>query len=551
MSAAARWLTFACLLLPRSIARGAALGWRFAEPVLVKTLSPVEIVYEALLRVYPRILRGALARPGAVLGGATLALAAALLAAAALPKNLLPPVAQGEFAFDVRLPEGTALAVTDRVLARVAETVREDERVTFVYTSSGQTNLAEFAGSAREANRGQIAVVMKTTDRRAEDAVVGALRQALGDVPGLTYDFGRPALLSFRAPVEVEVYSRDLDTLGVAAGRVAQAIAGVRGVADVESSVRTGDPEVQVAFDRARLASMDLDPAGASELLRNAVQGDPATQFSDLDRKLDVRVRATPGERAAVTDLHTLEVGRSEDGRVVPLAAVADVRLTRGPGEIRRIGQQRAAVVTANLDGRDLGSAARDIESALAPLRTPGGARIALAGQNEELAQSYASLRLAILLAIFLVYLVMASQFESLLHPFVIMFTLPLGVIGVVLTLVITRTPISVMVLIGMLVLAGIVVKNAIILVDYTNRLREAGRAKVDALVEAGSVRLRPILMTTLTTVLGLVPLSLGIGRGSEIGQPLAITIIGGLTFATALTLVVIPVVYATLDRRA
>ncbi len=175
---------------------------------------------------------------------------------------------------------------------------------------------------------------------------------------------------------------------------------------------------------------------------------------------------------------------------------------------------------------------------------------LALAGQNEEMSQSFASLRFALLLAVLLVYLVMASQFESLLHPFIIMFTLPMAVIGVVLTLILTHTPISVMVLIGMIILAGIVVSNGIVLVSYTNQLRHLGRSKREALVEAGLVRMRPILLTALATILGLLPMSLGIGEGAEIRAPLALTLIGGLACATALTLIVLPVMYAALDRR-
>jgi HAE1 family hydrophobic/amphiphilic exporter-1 len=549
--AIARWVVFALVFLPRLLVRALdALGRRMG-PVVNVLVSPIEIAYQFLLRTYPRVVRGALARPGRVLAGAACLLLAAIATIAFLPKNLIPTFAQGEFHFDVRLPEGTALEVTDTVLDRVAGAVRDDPHVRFAYTSVGQTNLAEFAGAAREANRGQVAVVLRrANDRRGEEEVASKLRAALNDVPGARYELGRPSLLTFRSPIEVDVYAHDLDTLRVLSDLVATRLASVRGVQDVESSVRSGDPEVQIAFDRVRLASWGLDPAAASRLVRNAVQGDAATQFSDLDRKIDVRVRASALERSAVTDLARLEVGRNA-GEAVPLASVASVNVTRGPGEIRRIGQQRAAVVSANLKGRDLGSASRDILAILSELSVPPGARVSLAGQNEELAQSFASLRLAILLAIFLVYLVMASQFESLLHPFVIMFTLPLAVIGVVLTLVLTHTAVSVMVLIGMLVLSGIVVKNAIILVDYTNRLRDQGLSKHDALVEAGTIRLRPILMTTLCTVLGLLPLAIGIGQGAEVGAPLALTIMGGLAFATVLTLIVIPVVYATLDHSA
>jgi HAE1 family hydrophobic/amphiphilic exporter-1 len=234
----------------------------------------------------------------------------------------------------------------------------------------------------------------------------------------------------------------------------------------------------------------------------------------------------------------------------VPLGAVAAVSVARGPAEIRRIAQQRAAVVSANLAGRDLASASRDIETALARLDVPPSARVTLAGQNRELTESFGSLRFALLLAVFLVYLVMASQFESLLHPFVIMFTLPMAIVGVVLTLLVTGTSVNVMVLIGMVVLAGIVVNNGIVLIDYTKQLRSQGVAKVEALVESGRVRLRPILMTTLTSVLGLLPMAIGFGEGAEMRAPLALTLIGGLTTGTLLTLIVLPVVYATVDRK-
>jgi HAE1 family hydrophobic/amphiphilic exporter-1 len=388
----------------------------------------------------------------------------------------------------------------------------------------------------------------RADDPSGEAAIADRLRAALERLPGVTYEFERPALFSFRAPVEVEAYGYDLDTLRTVADQMALRMGRIRGLTDVESSIRIGDPEVQIAFDRARLAAMNLDPSSASLLVRNAVQGEAATQFNDLERKIDVRVRATEDERSLVTRLANLEVGRNM-GQTVHLGAVANVQVERGPGDIRRIGQQRAAVITANLEGRDLGSAAEEIEAVIATLDLPPGVTMRLAGQNRELGDSFASLRFALLLAIFLVYLVMASQFESLLHPFVVMFSLPLALIGVVLALVVTLSPLSVMVLIGLVVLAGIVVNNAIVLVDYTRQLRDQGMEKVEALVEAGSVRLRPILMTTMTTVLGLMPLAIGVGEGAELRAPLAITLMGGLLISTVLTLVVIPVVYATVDR--
>jgi hydrophobic/amphiphilic exporter-1 (mainly G- bacteria), HAE1 family len=543
-------LIFAALFLPRLITRGVHAAGRAIRPWIDRLLVPFDAGYRRLESAYPAFLRGALRHPGKILAVSTAGFVITLAAGLMLPRNLFPPIAQGEFFFNVHLPEGTALHVTDDALERIAAVARKDPRVKVVYTSAGQTDLSAFAGSAREANRGQVAVVLKrATDVRAEDGVATALRNTMNGMAGLTYEFGRPALLSFKNPIEVEVYAYDLDTLRTLAQAVARRVESVRGIQDVESSMRLGDPEVQIVFDRDRLASMSLDPAGASRFVRNAVQGEAATQFNDLDRKLDVRVRASEDERSAVTQLASLEVGRSQ-GRAVPLASVAQISVARGPSEIRRISQQRAAVVSANLEGRDLASAAREIEASLGDVPVPPGARVSLAGQNRELTESFGSLRFALLLAVFLVYLVMASQFESLLHPFVIMFTLPMAVTGVVVVLLLTGTSVSVMVLIGLVVLAGIVVNNGIVLIDHAKQCRARGMAKIEALVEAGTVRLRPILMTTLTTVLGLLPMSLGIGEGAEVRAPLALALMGGLTSATLLTLFVLPVIYVTLDRK-
>ncbi|MCB1033348.1 MAG: efflux RND transporter permease subunit, partial [Acidobacteria bacterium] len=253
--------------------------------------------------------------------------------------------------------------------------------------------------------------------------------------------------------------------------------------------------------------------------------------------------------RDSARDLSQLVVAL-EGRTALPLSAVAQVVEVEGPAEIRRADGERTAALTANLEGRDLASAARDIEALMDELNLPAGFDWRLGGQQREMQSSFASMRLAIALAIFLVYLVMASQFESLLHPFVILFSVPLSVVGVLVVLAAFRVTVSVVVLIGVVMLAGIVVNNAILLVDATNRQRrKKGRPKLEALRRAGRQRLRPILMTTATTVLGLLPMAIGLGQGSELRAPMALTVIGGLLSSTALTLVVIPVVYAVLDR--
>jgi HAE1 family hydrophobic/amphiphilic exporter-1 len=273
-----------------------------------------------------------------------------------------------------------------------------------------------------------------------------------------------------------------------------------------------------------------------------------ATDIQRDDRKIDIRLRAEEQYRDSVQDLRQLTVYQ-RGKTAIPLAAVATIEEVEGPAEIRRSEGERVAVITANLTDRDLASASEEIVDALEAINMPTGYDWRIGGQRQEMETSFDSMRLAILLAIFMVYLVMASQFESLLHPFVILFSVPFALIGVVATLLATDTTISIVVLIGAILLAGIVVNNAIILVDYTNQLRRRGASKIEALEKAGRVRLRPILMTTATTVLGLLPMAIGLGEGSELRSPMALTVIGGLITSTALTLLIIPAVYSVLDR--
>jgi hydrophobic/amphiphilic exporter-1 (mainly G- bacteria), HAE1 family len=286
-----------------------------------------------------------------------------------------------------------------------------------------------------------------------------------------------------------------------------------------------------------------------SETLRNRIQGVVPTRFKEEDRQIDIRLRNEEGSRQSFADVRNL-VLPGPGGQPIRLLSVADVQVERGPSEIHRMQQQRAAVITANLHGRGLGAVVRDVEALLQRDPPPTGITTEIGGQNREMQISLRSLRFALLLAIFLVYLVMASTFESFLHPLIILLTIPLGLVGVVVGLLVTGTPINVMVLIGVILLSGVVVKNAIVLIDCVNRLRRGGMDKIEAVVQAGHIRLRPILMTALTAVLGLVPMALAWGEGAELRAPLAITVVFGLTIATVLTLVVIPAVYVAVPSR-
>jgi HAE1 family hydrophobic/amphiphilic exporter-1 len=267
------------------------------------------------------------------------------------------------------------------------------------------------------------------------------------------------------------------------------------------------------------------------------------TRFKETDRQIDVRILNEERMRQSIEDVRRL-ILPGPDGSSIRLLAVADVRTARGPAEIHRLQQQRAALITANLEGRSLGDAVAAVERELAQVIQGRGLAAEIGGQNREMQVSFESLQFAIALAIFLVYLVMASTFESLIHPFIVLFTIPLALIGVVGALLATGTNITVIVLIGAILLVGIVVNNAIVLIDAINRFRREGMSKLEAVVYAGHVRLRPILMTTLTTILGLIPTAIGWGDGGELRAPLAITVMAGLSTSTFLTLVIIPAVY-------
>jgi len=279
------------------------------------------------------------------------------------------------------------------------------------------------------------------------------------------------------------------------------------------------------------------------------VRGELATRYTWRDKKIDVVVSSVDTRQSSIEEIRQLIVNPMSE-HPVTLDAVAEVSVSEGPSEIRRVAQDRVAIISANLAYGDLGAAALEANTIVSRTPMPAGISAIVSGQTEEMQDSFKSMQFALALAVFLVYLVMASQFESLIHPFVILFTIPLALVGAILALFITGTTINIVAFIGVIMLAGIVVNNAIVLVDLINQLRDQGKERIEAILEAGTARLRPILMTSLTTTLGLVPMAMGFGEGSEVRTPMAITVIGGLTVSTMLTLVVIPVVYSLMERK-
>jgi len=529
-------------------------AWRgvvaLVSPVMRKASDLAMAPYGRAERGYLKLLPAAMARPTLVLGTAAGAFVLAILMVPLLGTDLIPQLAQDRFEMTVKLPPGTPLRDTDTVVRDLQQRHADEPGVHALYGVSGAGTRLDANPTESGENIGKLTVVMADGgSEEVEAAVTERLRASMADQAGAQVDFSRPQLFSFSTPLEIELRGEDLASLERAGQQMAAMLRDNPHYADVSSTVEQGFPEIQIRFDQDRAASLGLTTRQIADAVVKKVRGEVATRYSFRDRKIDVLVRAQEGDRASVEDIRQLIVNPGS-ARSVRLSSVADVVATTGPSEIHRADQTRVAIVSANLRDIDLGAAVQEVEQMVAanPLTD---VQMHIGGQGEELAQSLNSLLFAFGLAIFLVYLVMASQFESLLHPFVILFTIPLAMVGAVLALLVTGNTISVVVFIGLILLVGLVTKNAIILIDKVNQLREAGVAKREALVEGARSRLRPIIMTTLCTLFGFLPLAVAMGEGAEVRSPMAITVIGGLLVSTLLTLVVIPVVYDLLDRRA
>ncbi|MDR8391803.1 efflux RND transporter permease subunit [Aliifodinibius sp. S!AR15-10] len=553
-----RWLRaarlFVFVTVPKFIIKTGAKAVRSVTSGIMFVLNPLlngfEKGYNSIESQYPAVIGWALRRKYLVVVMAFGLLIATLSLVPQLGVELIPSLSQGEFRVEFKMPPGTPIEKTDAALKGVQQAASSVQRVNTTFAVAGTGNKMDANPEEGGENWGELNVVLADgADRTMEEQTMEELRTDLQRIPGLQYKFSRPALFTFRTPVEVEISGYDLEKLKQVSAALAREMSENGRFADVKSTMEQGSPEIQILFDRPKAAALGLQVHEVADLVVSKVRGDVATRYSWRDRKIDILVRAREQDRSSVDDIRGLIINPNS-AQPVPLESIADIRVATGPSEIRRVAQQRVALVTANLNYGDLGTAAEEIQQIINQTAIPPGLTAHIAGQNEEMSASFQSLLFALILAVFLVYLVMASQFESLMHPFIILFTIPLALIGAIIGLWVTGSTISVVVFIGLILLVGIVVNNAIVLIDLINQLRERGMEKLEAIVEGGRSRLRPILMTTLTTTLGLFPLALGFGDGAELRAPMAITVIGGLIISTLLTLVVIPSMYAIMDRK-
>jgi HAE1 family hydrophobic/amphiphilic exporter-1 len=500
-------------------------------------------VYNRIDRRYQAWLPSILKRPSTVIGIVGLSVIASGWVGSSLGATLLPELKQGRFAVDIELPIGTPLSQTSAVSKSIESSLKDVDGIEHIYAIVGADSRVNARSGAGEHS---IRYLISTTAN--EDRVMNSTREQIETVAQDSWKVGlsRPALFSFDTPLEVVLYAKDLNTLRSTATSIRENMAQMDGIKDVQNSMRAGYPEIQIQYDRNLLRQYNLSTSAAAEVVKNKIQGERASTLSFGDDRIDLVVRLDEADRDSISQLKSININPTINPPI-PLEAVASFVETEGPSEIRRIDQQRAAVLSANLAGFDLSGATEEVRAVLESLDS--SIQWEFAGQSKEMSASLQSMQFALALAVFLVYVIMASAFESILHPFVILFSVPLAIIGVILGLWVLNMPISVISLIGTIVLAGVVVNNAIVLVDTINRKRDEGLDKDTAISEAAKLRLRPIAITTLTTVLGLLPLAMGYGEGAEIQQPLAWTIIAGLLSSTILTLVVIPIVYQLLTN--
>ena len=545
------------VFLPAALVTLVIGAWHIFSKLLSVAFKPLIWVFnkgfDLLAYAYEKLLRVSLRAKALVLATAFILAAGAIMLVPKLGMELIPTLSQGEFSVEVTLPAGSPLARTDAIISELAAVAVNNNdggetKVLRTYAMSGTGSLISAAPNQGGDHWGRLNIVMQPTATAGDmDDVKHALRDYLAFKPQVQATFSEPELFSFASPIQIEIAGYDLNQLQQYGDAISTKLASYSNFADVTTSIRDGNPELKIAFHHAKLARLELDASTVSQLIAAKVGGRVATQYSVEDRKVDVLVRTQENQRDDIASVRAIVVNPGSV-QPIPLSAVADVYMSVGPSEITRVGQQRVALVSANLAKGKLDEAVAVANKVINETQLPLSLSATVTGQSEDMQSSFRSLQFALALAVFMVYLVMASQFESLLHPLLILFAVPLAGAGSVYGLWLTNTPLNVVVFIGLIMLCGIVVNNAIVLVDRINQLRRQGVDKDTAILEAAKTRLRPIVMTTLTTVLGLLPMAFGFGEGAEIRTPMAITVIYGLLFASLLTLILLPVLYSLFD---
>ncbi len=463
--------------------------------------------------------------------------------------EFMPEMDQGEITIRVNMPKGTLLVDTNEVIVGFEQYASSLQEVENVSTTVGQRSSNTGGSGGSETGRVRVKLVPLNQRARSTDQLITDFRHYAQGIPGADVTVRMDGLFSgsFGDPIQVQLGGDDLALLHSVSHELGELIARVPGTQEVTNSMAEGQPEIRINMDREKIALHGVTVGQLASTIRMAVSGTTVTRYRTGGQEVDVVLRLAQDWRQNPGDIENIPVQTARGG-VVPLKELAWLEEGEGPVSINRSERNRQINVTGQIVGRDLGSTMNEVRSVVDSYTLPPGVSVSFGGEDAEMGDAFGQLALAMLLGIALVYMVLASQFESLLQPLVIMVTLPMAIVGVVIGLLSGGVTFSVVAFVGAIMLAGIVVNNGIVFIDYVNQLRSEGYCVEEALVQAGKTRLRPILMTTLTTVLGMIPLAIGLGEGNELQRPIALVVIGGLTTSTVLTLFMIPVFYLLID---
>ncbi|ENH96575.1 acriflavin resistance protein family transporter subunit AcrB [Gracilibacillus halophilus YIM-C55.5] len=504
-----------------------------------------------IIQGYKRVLEKALKLRKTTIAITIAAIIGSLALIPFIGTAFIPEGDQGQISISVETPSGTSEEKTLEITENINETLSEFDDVidvNYVTVSSGNAQAAVMSGSSAASYTVQL--VEQNEREKTTSEVVQQLDEELASIVGadVTVSEMSSGGMSLGDPIQIQLSGPENDVLEELTDEVITAISDVEGIYNPSSSISDTQSEMNIHVDREKAAQFGLSYQEVMSQVQTSFTGQTVMQYREEGDEMNVRLIRPEEQRSTITDLRNLMI-QNQQGSQIALSAVADLEQVQTPATITRQNQQRQVNISSEISGRDLGSVMSDVDETLSSMHFPEEYNYSFGGQAQDMNEAFADLSLALLLSIFLVYAVMAIQFENFLFPFIIMFSMPATIVGVLGGLFVTGKPLSITAFIGVIMLAGIVVNNAIVLVDYINILRRRGIDRHEAIIEAGKTRLRPILMTTLTTILAMVPLALGFGEGAEMQQPMAITVIFGLGVSSIFTLVLIPVIYTYFDN--
>ncbi|MBC2721735.1 efflux RND transporter permease subunit [Desulfosporosinus sp.] len=507
-------------------------------------------IFGRIEALYKRFLHYALHHRKTVMIIATVVFVVSSASAFSLGAEFMPASDVGQLTINTTLPDGAKLKDTEATVNQIEKKLEGIPEIKTVFTQIGTNGGFSLGGDTANTSSLSVQLVDLKARQRSVEEVGDEIRSLIKDIPGAEIKVtitDNMQMGGSQTPIDIAIKGEELDELKRIGSEIQGIIASVDGTREVKTGMTDGVPEVVVKVNRQNASQYGLSAAQISQAVKGTISGTTATTYRYEGSEIDVVLSGDETFKTSLENLGQTPIP-TMSGITVPLSQVAEIEMGRGPVKIERTGQTRVVHVTSQIINRDLRSITLDIETKLKDYQLPNGYTYEVLGENKELMESFADLGLALILAILLVYMILASQFESLLHPFTIILSLPMGFSGGMLGLFITRTTLSVPSFIGLILLVGIAVSNAIVLVDYIIKRRERGEEREEAIENAGPIRLRPIMMTTLATILGLIPMALGIGEGSESMAPMAIVVIFGLALSTLSTLLLVPVIYTIFE---